>query len=297
MRATTAAVALAVSLVALPAAAQNRAAQAATGSALVGLGAWAAFADRDCPGRLRFGTDGCYQLVGDDRLRWIEDHELPKLQVAGGLVASGIGGAMAAGVWAPSRDLDTIALALAGAGLIAGSFDYRDAPGTVHGDFGGRRYSACVRGNTVTDRCTDASLARRSMMWAGFGSLGLAAVRWFWGDGTTRLDIGAGRRAGQQDDRILTPALGRRVRQWADGGENGPVRRLRRHDHQARHAGQAADPRQDPVLPEVWLCSAVGRDRRDHPQGPRLRPLRYLRRGSEAHSGRRRGDGRHRRTT
>ena len=183
---------LVVSLAALPAAAQNRAAQAATGSALVGLGVVAAFADRDCPGRLRFGVDGCYQRRADDRLHWAADHELPKLQVAGGLVAAGIGGAMVAGLWEPSRDLDTLALAVAGGGLIAGSFDYRDAPGTVHADFGGRRYSACVRGNTVTDRCTDASLERRSMMWAGVGTLGLAAVRWFWGDGGPRLDVGAG---------------------------------------------------------------------------------------------------------
>ena len=96
---------------------------------------------------------------------------------------------MAAGLWASSRDTDTVVTGLVGGLLIAGSFDYRDATGTVHADFGGRRYSACVRGDTVTDRCTDASLERRSMMWAGIGTLGLAAVRWFWGD-APRLDIG-----------------------------------------------------------------------------------------------------------
>ena len=92
-----------------------------------------------------------------------------------------------------SRTNDVLALAVAGAGLLAGSFDYRDAPGTVHADFGGWRYSACVRGDTVTDRCTGVSLERRSMMWAGVGALGLAAVRWLWPSGPdARLDAPRG---------------------------------------------------------------------------------------------------------
>ncbi|MDE0004476.1 MAG: hypothetical protein OXQ29_17450 [Rhodospirillaceae bacterium] len=109
------------------------------------------------------------------------------------VIAAGIGGAMAGGLWAPSRTNDVLALAVAGGGLLAGSFDYRDAPGTFHADFGGRRYSACVRGDAVTDRCTDASLERRSMMWAGVGALGLAAVRWVWPEGPgLQLDAGPG---------------------------------------------------------------------------------------------------------
>lgn len=169
--------------------AQNRASQTTTGAALAGLGVYAAFADRDCRIYNAAVLDSrCYHTrVNIDTFEreidpWGggEPQELPKLQVAGGLVAAGLGGMMAAGLWEPSREMDTLVAAIVGTGLLIGGFDFKNAPGTVHADFGGRRYSACARGNTITDRCTSASLARRGMMWAGVGGLGLAAVRWFW---------------------------------------------------------------------------------------------------------------------
>lgn len=67
-------------------------------------------------------SPGCYHLDGG-RLRWIEEQELPKAQLAGGLIAAGLGDAMVGRLWAPCRDADTLALTVAGAGLLVGSFD------------------------------------------------------------------------------------------------------------------------------------------------------------------------------
>ena len=190
---TVAAAALLAVATTVPVQTQGRTSQATTGAALAGLGIYAAFADRDCPDWLYFGADGgCHSRLLNGELRWIEDQELPKLQVAGGLLVAGIGGAMAAGAWGPSRDWDTIATLGAGTLLLLGAFDYAPAPGTVYAEFGRRRYSACVRGgDTITDRCTDAALARRGMLWAGVGTMGLAAVRWFWPGGGALLDLDA----------------------------------------------------------------------------------------------------------
>lgn len=161
-------------LTASPAGAQDRAAQIATGSALAGLGAVAALAGMEC-GQGTWQTAGrCLHLRGQDA----GPAKLSAAQMAGGLAASGVGAAMAAGLWEPSRGLDATVTAAVGAGLLLGAFNYDEAPGTIRGDFGGRRFSVCRDpdfADTITDRCTTATLARQGMMWAG--ALGLAAVR------------------------------------------------------------------------------------------------------------------------
>ena len=90
--------------------------------------------------------------------------------------------------------MDALVTAAVGTGLLLGAFNYDEVPGTIRGDFGGRRFSVCRDPDfhdTITDRCTTASLARRNMMWAGAGALGVAAVRWLWPSGPgLQLDAG-----------------------------------------------------------------------------------------------------------
>ena len=189
-------------LAALPevAAAQGRNAQMTTGMGLVGLGVYAALADRDCPYETPSTivvSGRCYagRWTGSARVPYDGDPgdplEIPKLQLAGGLVVAGVGGLMAGGLWSPSREMDVLTAMGLGVALVAGAFDYSDVPGTVHADFGGQRFSTCQRGNTITDRCTDAALERRHMLFAGFGALGLGVARWFWSP-SVRLDVTPG---------------------------------------------------------------------------------------------------------
>lgn len=182
---------VALFLLTLPAAAdaQDRKAQAATGASLAALGIYAALADRDCPYKTPstiIVSGRCYagRWTGSGRVPREGDPgdplEIPKLQLAGGIIVAGVGGMMAGGVWEPSRVVDAFTSAGLGVALVAGAFDYRRAPGTVTADFGGETFTACNRNGRITDRCTDAPLERRHMLLAGLGAIGVGAIRWFW---------------------------------------------------------------------------------------------------------------------
>ena len=199
-RITALAVGIILTTTAATVSAQSRTAQLTTGAGLAALGIYAAFGDRDCP----YKTPStivldrrCYagRWTGSRHVPYEGDPgtplELPKLQMAGGLVVASVGGLMAGGLWSPSREVDTLTAIGLGAALVAGAFDYSEAPGTVHAESGGQRFSACQRGNTITDQCTDAALARKHLLFAGLGALGLGAARWLWSP-DVRLDLTSG---------------------------------------------------------------------------------------------------------
>ena len=182
---------IALLLLTLPAVAeaQGRKAQAATGASLAALGIYAAMADRDCPYKTPstiIVSGRCYEgrWTGTNRVRREGDPgdplEIPKLQLAGGIIVASVGGLMAGGAWEPSRGVDALTAGGLGLALVAGSLDYRRAPGTVTADFGGRTYHACDRNGRITDQCTDSSLERRHMLVAGLGAIGVGVARWFW---------------------------------------------------------------------------------------------------------------------
>ena len=178
---------LLAALLALPARAdaQSRNAQVTTGAGLAALGVYAAFGDRGCP----YKTPStivlerrCYQAVLNGvPYEWDlgDPLELPVSQVAGGLVVASLGGLMAGGLWSPSG-LDALTAIGLGVALVGGAFDYSDAPGTINVDFGEQRFKTCQRGNTITDKCVDAALARKHMLVAGLGALGLGLAHWLW---------------------------------------------------------------------------------------------------------------------
>ena len=197
MRIRIALAATAIALATHPAAAQSRGAQLTTGLSLASLGAWAAFADRDC-------SDIPLTVLQNGRCEWRTlggrylgvPPELPRRQMAVGLAAAGIGGLMASGAWAPSRTVDAVATAGAGVMLLTVARNENHVPGTVHIEGGdGRWFTLCPHGQGTygaehdpsgagydLPECRHTSFNRLNAMWAGFATLGLAAGRWLWRD-------------------------------------------------------------------------------------------------------------------
>ena len=171
---------------------QGRGAQLATGAGLASLGVYGAFADRDCDSHVQTTLQNGRCEWRNSRGRLVgEQPDLPAAQVAGGLVVAGIGGLMVGGVWAPSRTIDSLLTAGAGAILLAVAFDDNYVRGTVHVESGARRFTICPRADgsweaddaaTAAELCMDTSFSRLNAMWAGIASLGLAAGRWLWRD-------------------------------------------------------------------------------------------------------------------
>ena len=196
-----------------PAAGQARGAQLVTGASLASLGVYTAFADRDCGNHPQ-------TVLQNGRCEWRNaggrfvgvPPELPKVQVASGLAAAGIGGLMASGVWAPSRTVDALFTAGAGVMLLAVARSENHVPGTVHIEAAGRRFTLCPRGHGSygaefdLPECRHTSFNRLNAMWAGIATLGLgrpvAVAR--------RAETGTEHRGptqrdkGQQDHRVLT---------------------------------------------------------------------------------------------
>ena len=170
-----------------PAAAQERGAQLVTGASLASLGVYAAFADRDCgehPQTVLQNGRCAWRNVGGRFVGVPPD--LPKVQVAGGLAAAGIGGLMASGAWAPSRTIDALFTAGAGVMLLAVARNETHVPGTVHIEAQGQRFTLCPHGyesygaDFDLPECRHTSFNRLNAMWAGIATLGLAAGRWLW---------------------------------------------------------------------------------------------------------------------
>lgn len=171
---------------------QGRGAQFATGVSLASLGVYGAFADRDCDSLVQTTMQNGRCEWRNSRGRLVgEPPDLPAAQVAGGLAVAGIGGLLAGGVWAPSRSVDAILTAGAGAILLAVAYDDNYIRGTVHVESGARRHTICSRGieswgasdaATAEEFCMTTSFSRLNAMWAGIASLGLAAGRWLWRD-------------------------------------------------------------------------------------------------------------------
>ncbi len=197
MRIRIALAAAAIAIATHPAAAQSRGAQLTTGLSLASLGAYAAFADRDCsniPLTVLKNGQCEWRTLGGRHLGVPPD--LPRRQMAVGLAAAGIGGLMASGAWAPSRAVDALATAGAGVMLLTVARNENYVPGTFHteGD-DGRWFTQCPHGQgsygAVSDpsgagydlpECRHASFNRLNAMWAGVAALGLAAGRWLWRD-------------------------------------------------------------------------------------------------------------------
>ena len=183
-----------LNLAAHSAEAQGRRVQVVTGTGVVSLGVYAAFADRDCDNYPQTSLQNGRCEWRNSRGRLVgEPPDLPPEQVAGGLVAAGIGGLMASGVWAPSRTVDTIFTAGAGAILLLVAHDDTYYRGTVHFHTDdGRRFTLCPRGDMTLGEvaypddpysknpCSHTSFSRLNAMWAGIATVGLAAGRWRW---------------------------------------------------------------------------------------------------------------------
>ena len=191
-------------LAAHPAAAQSRGAQLTTGMSLASLGAYAAFADRDCS-RHRFS------VLQNRRCEWLDlagkwigvSPDRPQKQMAVGLAVAGVGGLIASGAWEPSRTVDALATAGAGFMLLAAARNEGYVPGTVHtladdgrwftdcpGEMGGIVGAVYYPSDSPGEydgyplpECRHTSFNRLNGMWTGVAVLGLAAGRWLWRGG------------------------------------------------------------------------------------------------------------------
>lgn len=210
MRKRIAAGVVVLGLAAVPAAAQGRGPQVVTGVSLASFGVYAALADRDCDVHPQTTLHDGRCVWRNSRGRLVgETPELPAEQLAGGLVAAGVGGLMASGAWRPSRTVDTLVTAGAGILLLAVARDDTYPRGTVHEDTAdGRRLTSCpypggsagfdgshLAVDPGVDLCAHTSFSRLHAMWTGIATLGLAAGRWLW-RGQPRppvsLDVGPG---------------------------------------------------------------------------------------------------------
>lgn len=189
----------ALALAAGTAAAQSRRTQVVTGVSLASLGAYAAIMDRDCDIHIQttLVNGRCEWRTAGGRLTGAPP-ELPREQLAGGLVVAGIGGLMAGGAWKPSKAVDTIFTAGAGFILLAVAYDDNYPRGTVHERTSdGRGLTTCPapggsRGydsGTGVDICIRTSFSRIHTMWSGIAALGLAAGRILWRDRPPPLSV------------------------------------------------------------------------------------------------------------
>ncbi len=175
--------------------AQGRKTQVVTGASLTGLGVYAAVMDEDCDihpqttlmnGRCEWRTPAGFLTSNPP--------ELPRDQLATGLVVAGIGGLMMSGAWEPSKGIDTLFTAGAGFLLLATAWDDNYPRGTVHErTSAGDTLTACPTAEgsmaygsevaAIRDFCRRDSFSRIHMMWSGIAALGLATGRALWRDG------------------------------------------------------------------------------------------------------------------
>ena len=171
--------------------AQGRGVQIVTGAGLASLGVYAAVADRDCDNHPQTTLQNGRCEWRNSRGRLVgEQPDLSAAQVAGGLAVAGIGGLMTGGMWEPSRTIDSILTAGAGALLLTVARHDNYPRGTVHVEASDRRFTLCQIGDTTwssdhapeaADLC-EATSFRANGMWTGIAALGLAAGRWLWRD-------------------------------------------------------------------------------------------------------------------